>query len=103
MPHKNTYTAGEILSNVTLKYGIKAGRFSDKGKVANMTECIRACGKLETCSLAFMLGKQCFAVSCYSDTLCVTKPAFSPFYKPKIAYVKHKKEPITGKYCKLQT
>ncbi|XP_015765053.1 PREDICTED: uncharacterized protein LOC107343965 [Acropora digitifera] len=96
MPHKNTYTAGEILSNVTLKYGIKAGRFSDKGKVANMTECIRACGKLETCSLAFMLGKQCFAVSCYSDTLCVTKPAFSPFYKPKISYVKHKKEPITA-------
>ena len=63
-----------------------------------MTECIRACGKLETCSLAFMLGKQCFAVSCYSGTLCVTKPAFSPFYKPKISYVKHKKEPITGKY-----
>ena len=53
---------------------------------------------METCSLAFMLGKQCFAVSCYNDALCLTKPAFSPFYKPKIAFVKHTKEVVTGKW-----
>nr|XP_058966247.1 uncharacterized protein LOC131792849 [Pocillopora verrucosa] len=96
LPHKNTYTAGEILYNVTLKYGIKTGKFSDKGKVGNMSECVRACGRMETCSLAFMLGKQCFAVACYSDALCLTKPAFSPFYKPQIAFVKHTKEIVSA-------
>lgn len=96
LPHKNTYTSGEILYNVTLKYGIKTGKFSDKGKVGNMSECVRACGRMETCSLAFMLGKQCFAVACYSDALCLTKPAFSPFYKPQIAFVKHTKEIVSG-------
>ena len=97
LPLKNTYTAGDILYNVTLKYGIKAGKFNDKGKLGNMSDCIKACGRMETCSLAFMLGKQCFAVSCYNDALCLTKPAFSPFYKPKIAFVKHTKEVVAGK------
>ncbi|PFX33592.1 Tolloid-like protein 1 [Stylophora pistillata] len=100
LPHKNTYTAGEILYNVTLKYGIKTGKFSDKGKVGNMSECVRACGRMETCSLAFMLGKQCFAVACYSDALCLTKPAFSPFYKPQIAFVKHTKEIVSANKSK---
>lgn len=98
LPHKNTYMAGEILFNVTLKYGIKAGKFNDKGKLGNMSECVRACGRMESCSLAFMLGKQCFAVSCYNDALCLTKPAYSPFYKPKIAFVKHTKVVVTGKW-----
>lgn len=97
VPLRNTYTSGDILYNVTLKFGIKAGKFSDKGKVGNMSDCIKACGKMETCSLAFMLGKQCFAVSCYDNALCLTKPAYSPFYKPQIAFVKHTKEIFIGK------
>lgn len=89
-PQLTSYTADPILHNVTLKYGIKAGKFLDKGHVTNMSECIRACGREESCSLAFMLGRQCFSVACHNEDMCRTKPAFSPFYKPQIAFVKHK-------------
>lgn len=38
--YRNIYMVGEILYNVMLKYGIKVGRFSDKGKVVNMIDCV---------------------------------------------------------------
>ena len=89
-PQLTSYTAEPILHNVTLKYGIKAGKFLDKGHATNMSECIRACGREEACTLAFMLGRQCFSVVCHSEATCRTKAAFSPFYKPQLAFVKHK-------------
>lgn len=51
------YMVGEILFNVILKYGIKVGKFNDKGKLGNMLECVRVCGRMESCSLVFMFGK----------------------------------------------
>lgn len=57
MLYKNIYIVGEILYNVMLKYGIKIGKFSDKGKVGNMFECVCVCGRVEICSLVFMFGK----------------------------------------------
>ena len=84
------YVAGPILYNVTLRLGIKAGKFTDKGRQKGMSECIRTCGKEPSCDLAFMLGKQCFAVTCNKGESCHTKPTFSKFFNPQIAYVKHR-------------
>lgn len=95
-PQLTSYTAEPIRHNATLKYGIKSGKFLDKGHASNMSECIRACGREDTCSLAFMLGRQCFSVACHSDAMCQTKPAFSEFYKPQLAFVKHHKVSSKG-------
>lgn len=88
---KLTYTVGPILHNVTLKLGIKAGTFESRGRQKNMTECIKSCGKTVSCDLAFMLGKQCFSVSCSKgQEFCQTKSAYSQYYNPQIAFVKHR-------------
>lgn len=90
-PQRIVYTAGKIHFNQTLKYGIKSGKFMDKGSVANISQCISACGRQPDCDLAFMLGTQCYAVSCKSELLCSTKPAYSAFYNPAIVFVTNRK------------
>ncbi|KAK3699402.1 hypothetical protein QZH41_018563 [Actinostola sp. cb2023] len=90
-PERIVYTAGRIHYNQTLKYGIKSGKFMDKGKVVNISQCISACGRQPDCDVAFMLGTQCYAVSCHTKTLCLTKPAYSAFYNPVIVFVTKRK------------
>ena len=53
-------------------------------------ECVKECGEAKDCDVAFSLSSQCFNVHCYSRESCKTKPAFSNFYKPQLAYVKHR-------------
>ena len=96
-PERIVYTAGRIHYNQTLKYGIKSGKFMDKGKVVNISQCISACGRQPDCDVAFMLGTQCYAVSCHTKTLCLTKPAYSAFYNPVIVFVTKRKIFSVGK------
>lgn len=84
------YKADTPLSNVTLVSAINAGTFEDKGKMDNVNDCIKVCGESWDCNVAFMLSSQCFNVHCYSDATCKVKPAYSSFYKPQLAYVKHR-------------
>ena len=87
---KYVYFADSVMKNVTLSSGISAGTFTDRGKIDSMDDCVKACGNADDCHLAFMLGKQCFSVSCYNVDVCHTKPAFSDYYQPQIAFVKHR-------------
>eukprot|EP00794_Sanderia_malayensis_P011221 gene11221-12400_t len=84
------YSAGEIMPNVTVASGIKAGTFTDKGAIERMEDCVRSCGETSDCNVAFKLGKQCFSVACFHKDTCATKPAFSAFYNPLVAFVKHR-------------
>ena len=84
------YKADEPLSNVTLKSAINAGKFEDKGKVDSINDCIKICGENSQCDVAFMLSSQCFTVHCASTESCETKPAYSNFYKPQLAFIKHR-------------
>ena len=84
------YKAGTPMSNVTLVSAINAGTFEDKGKMDSINDCIKVCGESKDCNVAFMLSSQCFNVHCYSDDTCKVKPAYSSFYKPQLAYVKHR-------------
>lgn len=61
--------------NVTLRGGIKAGKFTKHGVGGNMNTCIDECCQDETCNVAFMPGTVCYTVSCYSDALCESIPA----------------------------
>ncbi|XP_022801241.1 uncharacterized protein LOC111338939 [Stylophora pistillata] len=75
------------LTKVTLKGGLKAGDFTDTGKVGSIKECYETCCQHSTCNLAFMLGQNCFSVKCYSKDLCSTIPAQPSIFNPQIAYV----------------
>ena len=61
--------------NVTLRGGIKSGKFTKHGVVNNMNTCIDECCQDETCNVAFMPGTTCYTVSCYSEKLCESIPA----------------------------
>ena len=82
--------------NYTLKGGYKAGNFSDLGKVADMTACIRMCCGRKNCDVAMMLEKNCYAVHCYSDALCKSVHArhsgLLANLSPKLSYITSRNE-----------
>ena len=84
------YSADPPVANVTLTSAINAGTFEDKGKMDSIMECVKACGEAKDCNVAFSLSSQCFNVHCFSIDTCKTKPAFSNYYKPQLAYVNHR-------------
>lgn len=84
------YSASTPMANVTLTSAINAGTFEDKGKMESISDCVRTCGETKDCDVAFSLSAQCFNVHCFSPESCKTKPAFSTFYQPQLAYVKHR-------------
>ncbi|XP_065055660.1 uncharacterized protein LOC135684164 isoform X2 [Rhopilema esculentum] len=87
---KFVYSADAVVPNVTLAAGINSGTFIDKGTIENMDDCVKSCGQTNNCDIAFKLGKQCFGITCKGPDSCRTKPAFSAFYNPQIAKVKHR-------------
>ncbi|XP_074607782.1 uncharacterized protein LOC141860552 isoform X2 [Acropora palmata] len=82
----------KTLTKVTLKGGLKAGDFTDTGKVGSIKECYATCCQQSSCNLAFMLGQNCFSVKCYNKDLCSTIPAQPSIFNPQIAYVWERKE-----------
>lgn len=87
---KYVYKADTPIDNVTLASAINAGTFEDKGKVEKMSDCVKTCGESKDCNVAFLLSSQCFNVHCFSDDTCKIKPAFSTYYKPQLAFIKHR-------------
>ena len=85
------------MTKVTLKGGLKAGDFTDTGKVGSIKECYATCCQQASCNLAFMLGQNCFSVKCYNKDLCSTIPAQPSIFNPQIAYVWSRKEISGGK------
>ncbi|XP_029205947.2 uncharacterized protein LOC114969793 isoform X4 [Acropora millepora] len=86
----------KTLTKVTLKGGLKAGDFTDTGKVGSIKECYATCCQQSSCNLAFMLGQNCFSVKCYNKDLCSTIPAQPSIFNPQIAYVWERKELKSG-------
>lgn len=80
-------TNSEVMTNVTFRAGISAGRFRDRGKVQSMRTCVEICCISKTCDVAFMLKNNCFSVTCLSENLCEAVKARSSIYSPKIVYI----------------
>lgn len=72
---------------MTLRGGIKAGNFTDKGVVKNMEECSAFCCADVQCNVAFLIRDNCFLVACKDYDSCKMKPALSEYYRPRMAYV----------------
>lgn len=81
----------EIMYNVKLMGGLKAGKFTDIGKVKSIKTCIRYCceSKVQPCDLAFMLSDRCYLVKCYEEERCQAIPARNAdhAFKQKMAFV----------------
>ncbi|XP_028404361.1 uncharacterized protein LOC114527001 isoform X2 [Dendronephthya gigantea] len=80
-------TNSELMYNVTLRGGITAGKFRDRGVLPSMQECLRVCCIAKSCDLAFMLSNHCFSVTCKNQTLCEVVTARTSGYRPQIAYI----------------
>eukprot|EP00794_Sanderia_malayensis_P012050 gene12050-13293_t len=81
-------TNSEIIRNVTLRGGITAGKFKDRGKMEDFGQCLKICCLSKTCDLAFMLSNNCFSVECENEELCEAVPARKASIKPPtLAYI----------------
>ena len=84
---RHNCTNSEQKHNVTLRGGLSAGNFKDKGKVAYMQDCVDFCCKEDHCDVALMLLENCFTVICHNKRLCESVPAKTERYKSRIVYV----------------
>eukprot|EP00112_Aurelia_sp_Birch-Aquarium-sp1_P020371 Seg523.12 transcript_id=Seg523.12/GoldUCD/mRNA.D3Y31 product="hypothetical protein" protein_id=Seg523.12/GoldUCD/D3Y31 len=87
-------SATRMKVGVTLRGGLKAGNFTDVGRVDNMVICTKLCCVAEKCDLAMMINQSCFLVACYSMQLCQVLKAISTNYQPSVAYVMRKTEEL---------
>ena len=84
---RHNCTNSEQKHNVTLRGGLSAGHFKDRGKVADMQKCVDFCCKENHCDVALMLLQNCFTVICHNKRLCESVPAKTGQYKSRIVYV----------------
>ena len=64
-----------VRRNVTLRGGIKAGYFRKLAQYVAMELCVQLCCQEKGCDVAFMIGKNCYGVKCFSEELCHVVPA----------------------------
>lgn len=71
----------EVMYNMKLAGGLQAGQFVDIGHVKSIMTCSRyCCDDKMNCDLAYMLGKRCYLVKCFSEEKCSPLPASSADY-----------------------
>jgi len=80
-------TFSEMLHNATLRGNLQSGKFSDRGEMDDMRQCVRLCCMLKGCDLAFMLRRKCFTVQCRNKYLCEPVPARSVTFSPMLCYI----------------
>ena len=71
-----------ILQNVTLRGGIEAGYFRKLAEHVAMKLCVELCCEEKGCDVAFMWGKHCYGVQCFSHDLCEAVPAKQKINEP---------------------
>lgn len=79
---------GPVLTNVTLTHELRAGKFSRLGMANDMETCIQMCCDKDDCEMAFMPGKHCYGVDCFSPEHCEIKTVKSSNLTVKIAAVR---------------
>lgn len=79
---------GEIRNNVTFLHGTKSGNFTKLGKVSDLEVCMLLCCELDRCQAAFLAGKNCYSVTCFTTNHCATAPALNNKWQPVVAFVK---------------
>lgn len=60
---------------MTLKGGIRAGYFRKLAQYVAMKLCVELCCEEKGCDVAFMSGRNCYGVQCFSEEQCQSIPA----------------------------
>lgn len=97
---------GPILTNVTLRHELRAGKFSRLGMAADMDTCIQMCCDRDDCEMAFMPGNHCYGVDCFSQKHCEITTVKPGNLTVQIAAVRPivvnpAKDQIAGARCKI--
>lgn len=79
---------GEIRNNVTFLHGTRSGNFTKLGKVSDLEVCMLLCCELDRCQAAFLAGKNCYSVTCFTTNHCATAPALNNKWQPVVAFVR---------------
>lgn len=79
---------GEVRNNVTFLHGTKSGNFTKLGKVSDLEVCMLLCCELDRCQAAFLAGKNCYSVTCFTTNHCATAPTLNNKWQPVVAFVK---------------
>ena len=93
---------GELKTNVTFLHGMRSGHFAKLGKVADMNVCIVLCCEINHCEAAFMAGKNCYAVTCFTQNHCATAPARNNKWQPMITFVKRLPSRRGKRFCQYR-
>ena len=56
--------------NVQLKGGQNSGRFTERGLVPDISQCVGLCCEDQSCDLAYTEGQRCYTVKCYNPDTC---------------------------------
>ncbi|XP_066922325.1 uncharacterized protein [Clytia hemisphaerica] len=72
--HHLQCTQSKVYEKSKLFGGNDAGKFTHVGKVGKMHICSKMCCENHDCDLAYMFGKDCFLVKCYSEKGCRVVP-----------------------------
>lgn len=85
-----------IYLNSTLKGGFKAGNYTNFGRVADMSQCIKLCCGNSQCHVALMLEQNCFFVECRDEDGCLpvkakTTQALAAL-NPKVSFITSRSE-----------
>ena len=64
----------KLYTRSSLAKGGDAGDYKDVGKVGKAHICTRLCCENPDCDVAYMFGRNCFLVKCYSEESCRVVP-----------------------------
>lgn len=56
--------------------------------MSDLEVCMLLCCELDRCQAAFLAGKNCYSVTCFTDNHCATAPALNNKWQPVVAFVK---------------
>ena len=77
--------------------GMKAGIFTDHGEVADTDDidaCVKYCCMDKLCDVAYMVGRRCYTLQCFSPKTCRTFAAPNFFLNPVIAFIVRNKKNV---------
>ena len=84
--HVSCIQSGGIQRGYTFQRGLKAGNFTLRSEVKNMSGCMKECCS-RSCNAAFMIGENCYSVTCANKRDCKTMKAKQVDFTTAIAFV----------------
>ena len=95
---------GPTHHGVTLRGGLRAGKFTPQGKMDSIKGCVKRCCANEGCNLAFVVQQVCYTVACDSALLCELVPARqATLNEPQVVYLWRGIRPKTHKKSLLKS